>query len=87
MPQVLVEERRRQVRDDLDDVLDELIRRRRRHAFAARRHDGAGVAGELDAGTPLELRQWHRCRGLFGPVSRVPVGLTLVATCARGPQK
>eukprot|EP00966_Prymnesium_polylepis_P079107 1833513-Prymnesium_polylepis.1 len=87
MRQVLVEERRRQVPDDLDDVLDELVSRRRRHALAARHHDGAGVAGELDASTPLELRQCHRCRGLFGPVSRLPVDLALVASCARGPQK
>ena len=85
MISIRVKQLARLLPNDLDDVIDELVRDRRRNTRLARSHDGAGVAGEHYAGARPEHREPNWPWSLLRPVHRLRVGLSLVANCAGGP--
>jgi hypothetical protein len=80
-----VEQLARLLFDDRDDVIDELEGGRRHDAWLARRHDGAGVAGEHDAGARPEHMEPDGLWSLLRPIHWLRVGLSLVANCDGGP--
>ena len=68
--------------DDIDDVVDQAVRRRGRRQAAARGHDRASRARELHLGPQLENFQWDRS---WQHLAALAMTLHLHITCGRGP--
>ena len=67
--------------DDVDDVLHELVRRRRRCRTIARGHDGARLAGEHRVHALLEKQQRYRGWQAHGVLAGLIVAQLLINTC------